>query len=104
MPLPKLVYLGAADYIVREKKRMDLTTLLGETNNDNSEIFIRAKQSACSKRDTFLHEVLHAIIWLSGMGNDMDTEAEERAVRWLTPWILAFLRDNPDAVQYLLEK
>ena len=102
--LPEVVLLGAADYVIREKKRLDTPQLLGETDNPNCEILIRRKQAPASKRDTFLHEVLHAIIWLSGMSNEMDGEVEEKYVRYLTPWILAFLQDNPDSLAYLLEK
>jgi hypothetical protein len=98
--LPRTVYLGAADYDMREKKRLDL---LGETLNHDTRIHIKADQSPPCKRDTVLHEVLHAIVFLSGYSHDMTTEGEEALVRTLTPWLLAALRDNPDLVTYLLD-
>jgi hypothetical protein len=104
MPLPKLLYFGAADYTVVEKKRLDTPLLLGESDHPNCEILIRTKQAPASKRDTFLHECLHVVFWLSGMGSDLDADTEEKYVRYLSPWILAFLRDNPEALAYLLEK
>jgi hypothetical protein len=104
MPLPSVVLLGAADYIIREKKRLDTPQSLGETDNPNCEILVLRKQAPASKRDTLLHETLHAILWLSGMSNEMDGDTEEKYVRYLTPWLLAFLRDNPEALAFLLEK
>ena len=105
MPLPKVVYLGAADYDVKEKKKLDLPQLLGETNNENCEILIRDKQAPPSKRDTFLHEILHAIFWLSGANHSckLSEDDEEVLVRFLAPWLLAFMRDNPHALTFLLE-
>ena len=100
--VPKTVFIGAADYRIVEKRHFDL---LGETENVDCRIKLRAKQAPSCKRDTLLHEVLHAIIFCSGMvkTEDLSHEAEERLVRQLSPWILALLRDNPQLVSYLTE-
>lgn len=103
MPLPSVVFLGAADYEIVEKKNIDV---LGETDDNNTTIRIKRAQSDACKRDTLLHEVLHAVMWLSGGKHvfGLDHEDEEKLIRVLTPWILAFLRDNPESLEYLLEK
>lgn len=103
VPLPSVIFLGAADYEVKEKKHFDL---LGETLNDDALIKIKVKQAAATKRDTMLHEVLHAICWLSGYShnNGLNHDSEEALVRTFTPWLLAALRDNPDLLAFLLEK
>lgn len=102
MPLPEEVFLGAAAYDVREKKRMDL---LGETFNDDCLIEIKRKQGAACKRDTLLHECLHGIVWVSGGAKlfDLSHDDEEKLVRLLTPWLLALIRDNPALIAYLTE-
>ena len=104
---PKLIFLGAADYEVKQRKMIDNNRgLLGATDNEDTTIYIKRCQSPSSKRDTLLHEVLHALIWLSGYNHStrLSFEKEERLVRSLAPWILAALRDNPELVRYLLEE
>lgn len=100
MDTPKVIYIGHADYEIREKRQFDL---LGETDNIDGVITLRKKQGAACKRDTLLHEVLHATIWMSGYGHGMESEAEEKLVRALTPWLLAALRDNPSLVEFLVK-
>ena len=100
MKPPKVIYIGAADYEVRTRKTLDL---LGETDNTNTEIMLKRDQSAACRRDTLLHEVMHAVVFLSGYGHDLKHADEERLVRTITPWILAVLRDNPELVDFLLE-
>lgn len=107
MPLPSVVYVGAADYdvVVKPPKKMDRDRLLGETDTSNTEISLTRKQSKSSMQNTLLHEILHAIFWTSGFNREnfpMDTE--ERVVQALTPWLLAVLQDNPHVLTYLLEK
>lgn len=101
--IPEVVFIGAADYLIRHKAKYPL---LGETLPDDTEIIIRKAQSSCSKQNTLLHEILHAIVWESGYRQvaDLSTEQEETMVRVLTPWILAVLQDNPDVLAFLLSK
>ena len=101
--LPEVVYVGPADYLIRHKGKYPL---LGETFPDDTEIVIRKRQSFCSKQNTLLHEVIHAIVWESGYRQiaELSTDTEENLVRILTPWILAFIQDNPDAMAFLLDK
>ena len=101
--LPEVVYIGAADYLIRHKGKYPL---LGETFPDDTEIIIRKRQSVCSKQNTLLHEIIHAIVWESGYRQiaDLSTETEENLVRILTPWILAVLQDNPNVLAFLLDR
>ena len=102
--LPKVLHIGAATYDVKPKGRH--FDLLGETDDNNTVIKIRTKnQSIACQRDTLLHEAMHAIFWCSGMKNNegFSSDAEERIIRVLAPWLLALLRDNPDLLAFLLE-
>lgn len=102
MKLPKTLFVGAADYEVRQVKRLDV---LGETNTESTSILIRSGQSPSCQRDTVLHEALHAIVFQSGLHKvfGLNHEEEEKLVVTLTPWVLALLRDNPLLVDYLTE-
>lgn len=60
------------------------------------------------QRVTFLHETLHAILDVGSLEALIDRSAGiglgEHVVTALAPLLLAWLRDNPKAVQYLSEK
>lgn len=103
MKLPKVVYIGPFDYAVKQKKRLDTPMLLGETKNEITTILIREAQSACSKRDTLLHEVLHAVLFSSGLltALPLSHDDEERLVVTISPWLHQLLRDNPELIAYL---
>lgn len=60
-------------------------------------IVVNPRQGDDMKRDTVLHEVLHAI--LLGMG--LEDDLEERVISTVSPALLDTLRRNPDLVEYL---
>lgn len=68
-------------------------------DNDKNEHFL-------VERDTVLHEVLHAILDVTGLASviatEVDDKFEEKMVRPLATALLQFLRDNPKFVHYLL--
>lgn len=100
--LPKEVVIGPYSYDVTVDKGLDL---LGETQNHDSTIVVRRPgQSPDCERDTMLHEVLHATLFVSGLSHPLEHDKEEELVRTLTPWLLAVLRDNPALMAYLLDK
>lgn len=53
------------------------------------------------ERSTFLHENLHLIFGVGGMD---EVTSEEQLVTRMTPILLSWMRENPRAVAYLLEK
>lgn len=58
-------------------------------------------------RETVLHEVLHAVIDLTGLRSGGKDEAievtEEKLVSALSPWLLTVLTENPKLVEFLLD-
>ena len=104
MKPPRRIYIGMEDYIVRVTKNMP-NDFYGETKNDLSEIDLHPEQSPGKLRLTTVHESLHAIIHVFGIGRVMglNHESEEQFVVSLSPWILAWLRDNPKLVEFLME-
>lgn len=55
------------------------------------------------ERQTFLHENLHAMVAISGLEAAFREDAEEHIVGVLAPVLLSWLRDNPEAVAFLME-
>lgn len=100
---PKAIRIGPHVYTF---ENLTEDGLLGRTQHTKQVIQIKSDQGVTSKRDTVLHEVIHAICDIAGMGYliGVDDEGEERIIRLLTPWLLGLLRDNPRLVAYLLEK
>ena len=53
------------------------------------------------KKDTLLHEVVHAILWQTGLQARFDGDSEEEFVRCFSPALLDTLQRNPKFVAYL---
>lgn len=58
------------------------------------------------QRETFLHENLHLMFDLSGIDHVLNGQAaglDEYVASALAPVLMAWLRENPDAIAYLTE-
>lgn len=55
------------------------------------------------ERQTFLHENLHAIVAMGKLEDAFNEGAEEHIVGVLAPFLLGWMRDNPKAVEWLME-
>lgn len=77
--------------------------LYGMWDGRNATISLSSRAADTIMRETILHELIHAIIELSGAASVhiKDSDTEEGIVRSVTPMILAMLRDNPKLVDYL---
>jgi Zn-dependent peptidase ImmA (M78 family) len=73
----------------------------GMFDSDQLCIHIRTGQAPDRERETFMHENLHLIVNACKMG---DVDSEEELVSRLSPIVLSWMRENPRAVAYLLEK
>lgn len=73
----------------------------GFSDHRQSRIAIAPNQSESSKRDTLLHEVLHCVTFVMGMGKTIEEMPEEELVLRLSPQLLSVLRDNPELLSYL---
>jgi hypothetical protein len=58
-------------------------------------IWVNPKQTEDSKRDTLLHEVIHAL------DEELQTKTSERQVRLLATGLLEVIRNNPAFMAYL---
>lgn len=110
--LPAAIIVGpyryevTADELARLRvEHAEQKVLSGHSDHDALRINVDTGPAvaADTSRDTVLHEVLHAIAFLSGLSSDWGTQREEEIVRRLSPLLLDVLRRNPALVAYLLE-
>lgn len=103
MTPPALLKISHHDWRVRpgRVKAPEGEFWYGVTRRKKTRIDFDDTVSPSQQRDTLLHEVLHAILTDSPFR--LSNDDEERAIRAVTPGLLAALRDNPDLVKFLLE-
>ena len=93
-------------YVVKGGSRLlgadDDETVHGLTHFDKCRIYLSKSQDEQAFEDTFLHELLHAAIYVSGASNvlasqcktaDKAADVEEQIVRSLTPILHRVLKD-----------
>jgi Zn-dependent peptidase ImmA (M78 family) len=77
----------------------------GKTLIDMKEIYLNKDTIEQVQQETMLHECLHALLEdctaLKNDYKDVD-EREEDLIRYLSPRLLSFLRDNPSILKYIL--
>ena len=79
--------------------------VLGTCDRDMLIIQLETETGHDRFRETFVHEHLHAMISKAGLHNDLLTEGrEEGVVARLSPILLQFLRDNPNAIEFLTDR
>lgn len=108
MTTPKSVRVGPYRYTVKvdadrikELEKESNVDLYGITTHGILEIVLQPDVADTVLRETLLHEVLHAVLFNTGISDRMTDKAEEHLVRALSPALFSLLRDNPDLVQYL---
>lgn len=103
MTLPNFDILSL-HFDVEEVEDEDLDGNLGDTNGNTGRVRIRKSLSPSLKRETVLHELIHAALAASGHGTlIVHMKDEEHLVSVLAPVLLHTLRENPDLAAYLLD-
>lgn len=102
---PETVKIGSFSYAVKVKKKL---SALGRTRHRFGLIYLAGDQHVDQARDTLLHELIHAAIWVGGSmrmlgatDSDIADELEENICRLLAPQLLGIIRDNPDLLAFL---
>ena len=108
MSTPPSIRVGPYRYTVKvdSERIKELETesnadLYGITTHGILEIVLQPEVADMVMRETLLHEVLHAVLYNTGISDRMTDKAEEHLVRALSPALFSLLRDNPDLVQYI---
>lgn len=80
--------------------------LAGAMYGDDGIIEVATGQSDFATKDSFLHETMHAILFMQGhslgSSEDPNYETEEKYVRALSTGLIAFLRSNPAVANWLI--
>lgn len=102
---PKSVDVGPYPHRVSHKtkpiaKEVERTgkDLYGFYDEQTLTIHVHPETAPSLQRETLLHELLHAVIAVSGV----KVKNEERVIRALSPVLLDTLRRNPELADYLL--
>lgn len=75
--------------------------VFGSTHHHTLKIYIDPSTNPIVQEETLLHEILHAILFVSGMGYRFDEKEpqkrpdEEELIRSLSPMFHQVLKDNP---------
>ena len=99
MSIPPTVKVGPHTYQIRLHA---LENLSGDCDTDRLRIRIDRSMRGSQRRDTLLHEVLHAITSMTGLDHELGDSTDEAVARRLAPALLDVLRANPKFTEYLL--
>lgn len=113
LKLPSKVQIGSQSWDITEKPRKGDLSLsedsFGYTIHRENLIILDSTMSDSRKRQTLLHEILHAIKF--SFGNPVTPKKTDDSDVWEHYFIamyeeglLLVLRDNPDILAYLLNK
>lgn len=75
----------------------------GYTDNDSTTIYVKEELGPSQRRDTILHELIHACNSFTGLDSELSEKVEERVARRLAPVLLDILRSNPTLLRYLTD-
>ncbi len=106
--LPEAVAIGPVSYSVREDaaylasmRRHCNDHRYAETEFATTTMVIDPHLSPSRKRETFMHECVHALLCEYNCQPEDDAK-EERLVESLGMALLALIRDNPSLIRYLV--
>ncbi len=101
--IPKKLKIGALTVPVSLVTADDIDGSFGMFSTKNQNIRICKEVVEAQRGATLLHEALHAMFWDAGLNTKFNKDDEEILVRVLEGRLLAFLKDNPKAVEYIVE-
>ncbi len=105
MKRPKWMWVGAFKYKVQWHKELGNFNAAGATNPELTLILVDPKNDKQVQRETLVHELLHAIwkqtdLRVSMPDDDNDSEGE-KIIQRLSPYLYAFIKENPEVVAWL---
>ena len=105
MTRPKVLRIGAFKFKVRWDKGIDQFAAAGATNQDMTTILISPTNTRQTRQETLVHEALHAMWKQTPLRvTHPDEEADspgEKIIQTISPLIYAFIRDNPEVIEWL---
>lgn len=109
MKVPRTVQIGPSrfDILIDEAEINKVACEAGGDGREGSydgqrqKILIRPGLGEDRTAETLTHEVLHALMEMTGIANDVESNLEESMVTRLAPVVLDLLRRNPALVHFL---
>lgn len=101
--LPKTLKVGAFDYSVEAWDSLAAEASMNYGRCSLLELKIQVAENLAPQHqaETFLHEMLHAVCQQQSILHD--AEDQEEVVRPIALGLAAVMRDNPDAIRWLLD-
>jgi hypothetical protein len=97
--MPKTVKIGAHTYNILRKPASILEDNLGHCDSNALQIWVRARLRKSKAQEILLHEILHAIILQSLMGEEKYDD--EEFIVATAPVLLQVLQENPELLTFL---
>jgi len=111
MALPARIKVGPLTYRVSSKAAShdreqveQKSELDGVCDHTKQQISLSPQLLPDASRVVLVHELLHAIFHITGLGHDMEDGTEEKLCRVLEGPLVMLLRDNPRLVAHLTER
>lgn len=82
----------------------EIDGVIGACDREANRIGVLASLAPDRARETYLHEVLHAVAGMAGLTQTYGFDKEEDIVKRMAPILLSALRENPRLVEYLLDR
>lgn len=109
MNVPLTVVVGPYTYTVsvsgeriKELEKEGKEELYGMTIHGSLEIVLQPNVADMVMRETLMHEVLHTVLYNTGLSDRLTEKTEEHLVRALSPALFMLLRNNPAFVQCMV--
>lgn len=108
---PFIVKVGPHRYeVITDRAAIDRNSVVekaelnGITDHSTLQIVLAPDLAVGVRNEILVHEILHTLVSLSGLGSNngtwSDTEEEDVVTR-LAPLVLMFIQDNPDVIEQL---
>lgn len=99
MQLPNTLKIGGFDWTVEKNFNVAYEgSAFGSTHTNSQKIFIDPSTTDQKNAQTLLHEVIHAVVWQSGLGRRLerlnDAKIEEEIVQSISMGLYQVLKDN----------
>jgi hypothetical protein len=100
--MPHYIWIGPYRWTI-ERFKEDIG-VHGSVDVKNQTIKVAVDQEVQQQKDTFIHELLHAIMHTNGLAHRFgaDDGVDEEDVCWgFTPWLYSVIKDNSALIDWL---
>ncbi len=95
--IPPTVRIGPFDFTVKDDYCLEQTDRVAEIDFIHLEIHLLSTIAEAKKQESLLHEIIHGIVWYSGLNIRLEKggEDDEEFVRPFSIGLRQVIRDNP---------